>query len=119
MGYIATKQLTDHVWLMDDNGDSSGYVIVGKEKALVIDTMNGSEDVKAVAESITSLPLTLINTHVHPDHSGGNHFFEEGYMHPADMPFVEMFTAPEVQTTLTLNYNFYVVKTSSEKGPNV
>lgn len=29
---------------------------------------------------------------------------------------VEMFTAPEVQTTLTLNYNFYVVKTSSEKG---
>ena len=95
MGYIATKQLTDHVWLMDDNGDSSGYVIVGKEKALVIDTMNGSEDVKAVAESITSLPLTLINTHVHPDHIGGNHFFEEGYMHPADMPFVEMFTAPE------------------------
>lgn len=95
MGGIVTKQLTEHVWLMDDNGDSSGYVVVGEKNALVIDTMNGSENVKAVAESITALPLTLVNTHVHPDHIGGNHFFEDCYMNPGDYPFVEMFTAPE------------------------
>lgn len=94
MGGIVTKQLTEHVWLMDDKG-SSGFVVVGEKKALVIDTMNGSEDVKAVAESITSLPLLLVNTHVHPDHIGGNHYFEEAFMSPADMPFVDMFTAPE------------------------
>ena len=92
---IVTKQLADHVWLMDDNGNSSGYVVVGEASALVIDTMYGSENVKAVAESITALPLILVNTHVHPDHIGGNHFFAEGYMHPDDMPFVDMFTARE------------------------
>lgn len=95
MSGIVIKQLTDHVWLMDDKGDSSGYVVVGEKKALVIDTMNGSEDVKKVAESITSLPLLLVNTHIHPDHIGGNHYFKEGFMSPEDMPFVDLFTAPE------------------------
>ena len=90
---IIVSKLTDHVWLMDDQG-SSGYVVVGNKKALVIDTMNGSEDVQEVVRTITDLPLILVNTHVHPDHIGGNHFFKEAYMHPADMPFVEMFTEP-------------------------
>ena len=94
MGSIVVSKLTEHVWLMDDQ-NSSGYVVVGDAKALVIDTMNGSEDVYAVARSITDLPLILVNTHVHPDHIGGNHFFSEGYMHPADMPFVDMFTKPD------------------------
>ena len=37
---IQTKKLTEHVWLMDDQG-SSGYVVLGEKKALVVDTMNG------------------------------------------------------------------------------
>lgn len=94
MSTVIVSKLTDSVWLMDDRG-SSGYVVVGNKKALVIDTMNGSEDIYAVARSITDLPLILVNTHVHPDHIGGNHFFKEAYMHPADMPFVDMFTAPD------------------------
>ena len=69
MGSIVVSKLTEHVWLMDDQ-NSSGYVVVGDAKALVIDTMNGSEDVYAVARSITDLPLILVNTHVHPDHIG-------------------------------------------------
>lgn len=91
---IQTKKLTEHVWLMDDQG-SSGYVILGEKKALVVDTMNGSENVKEIVRTITGLPVMVINTHVHPDHIGGNHFFDEVYMSPYDMPYVEMFTAPE------------------------
>lgn len=94
MQSIITKQLTDHVWLIDDDG-SSGYVVIGEEKALVIDTINGSENVKAVVRSITSLPLIVVNTHVHPGHIGGNHFFEEIYMNERDMPYVDMFTEPQ------------------------
>ena len=91
---IQTKKLTEHVWLMDDQG-SSGYVVLGEKKALVVDTMNGSENVKEIVRTITGLPVMVINTHVHPDHIGGNHFFDEVYMSPYDMPYVEMFTAPE------------------------
>jgi len=89
---VKTTQLTKRVWLMDDNGESSGYVILGSEKALVIDTMNGHEDIKKVVETITDLPLILVNTHVHPDHIGGNRYFEEAYINQRDWPFVEKFT---------------------------
>lgn len=94
---ISKRKLTEHVWLLDDNGESTGYVVTGTKKAMVIDTMNGSEDVRKLAESITDLPLIVVNTHSHPDHIGGNHFFDEVYMHAADVPFADMFTRPEVK----------------------
>lgn len=92
---VRTEKLTEHVWLMDDNGQSSGYVVVGTVKALVIDTMNGNEDIQAVVRTITDLPLLVVNTHCHPDHIGGNCFFEEVYMHPKDIPCIDFFTSQE------------------------
>jgi hydroxyacylglutathione hydrolase len=61
------------------------YLIVGREKALLVDTGYPNniapEDVKA----ITPLPLLVVNTHVHPDHSGSNDAFEKIYVHEADL----------------------------------
>lgn len=85
MKRIQVKQLNPHVYLMDDAGESTGYLVIGEEKALVIDTMNGHEDVKAAVREITDLPITVINTHGHCDHIFGNIFFEEAYLHPADL----------------------------------
>ena len=85
MSKISIKQLNPHVYLMDDNGEATGYVVVGEKKALVIDTMNGSEDVKAVVRTVTDLPLMVVNTHGHCDHIHGNIYFEEAYLHPADL----------------------------------
>ena len=89
MERIKVKQLNPHVYLMDDAGESTGYVVVGDKKALVIDTMNGHEDVKAVVREITDLPITVVNTHGHCDHIFGNIFFEEAYLHPADLSLAE------------------------------
>lgn len=97
MGTIRTEKLTDHIWLLDDQGESTGFVVIGKEKAMVIDTMNGSEDVQALVRTITDLPLILVNTHGHPDHIGGNHFFTRAYIHEKDLPLVDFFTKPEVK----------------------
>lgn len=77
-------QINDHIWLMNDADEATGYIVVGNEKALVIDTMNGYEDVKAIAETITGLPLIVVNTHGHPDHIFGNIYFEQVYLHPDD-----------------------------------
>lgn len=82
---ISIRQLNPHVFLMDDSGEATGYVVVGEKKALVIDTMNGSEDVKAVVRKVTDLPLMVVNTHGHCDHIHGNIYFEEAYLHPADL----------------------------------
>ena len=82
---IKVSSINDHIWLLNDNNEATGYVIAGSERALIIDTMNGYEDVAAIAKSITVLPLTVVNTHGHPDHIYGNIFFEEAYINPRDM----------------------------------
>ena len=81
---IKVKQLNDHIYLMDDDGDATGYLVVGQNRALVIDTMNGYDNVYEVVRSLTDLPLMVVNTHGHCDHIFGNVYFEEAYMNPAD-----------------------------------
>lgn len=56
------------------------YLVLGREKALLIDTGFGVSDLKAYVETLTSLPLLVVNTHVHPDHSGGNAQFGTVYV---------------------------------------
>ena len=85
MNRIKVEQLNPHIFAMDDAGESMGYRVVGEQKALVIDTMNGYEDVQAVVKSVTALPLTVVNTHGHCDHIHGDIYFDEVFMHPADM----------------------------------
>jgi len=82
---IKVKQLDDCIWLMDDDGKATGYLVCGREKAVVIDTMNGIADVHAVVRRITDLPLTVVNTHGHCDHIFGNIYFDcDCFLHPAD-----------------------------------
>ena len=81
---VKLHQINDHIWLMNDADEATGYIVIGKEKALVIDTMNGYEDVKAIAETVTEFPLLVVNTHGHPDHIFGNIYFDQVYLHPAD-----------------------------------
>ena len=53
------------------------YLIVGEEKAMLQDTGYGNADLKGYVESLTDKPLIVVNSHVHPDHSGGNSQFGE------------------------------------------
>jgi hydroxyacylglutathione hydrolase len=83
---IKVKKMDDCVWLMDDNGEATGYLVCGEKKAVVIDTMNGIADVHAVVREITSLPLTVINTHGHCDHIFGNIYFDcDCFLHSGDL----------------------------------
>lgn len=82
---IKVKNINDCVWLMDDSGEATGYLVCGEKKAVVIDTMNGIADVHAVVREITGLPLTVVNTHGHCDHIFGNIYFDcDCYLHPDD-----------------------------------
>lgn len=72
------------VTCIDDAGDSVCYVVCGTERAAVIDTVNGMENLYNIVREITDLPLIVINTHGHCDHVWGNTFFKEAYIHPAD-----------------------------------
>ena len=78
-------KLSDRIYLFDDNHEATGYLVVGDEKALVIDTMNGLSNVLQLVRAITDLPVMVVNTHGHCDHIFGNIYFEEAYVHKNDL----------------------------------
>jgi glyoxylase-like metal-dependent hydrolase (beta-lactamase superfamily II) len=53
------------------------YLIVGSRKALLFDTGMGIASIRAVARELTRLPITVLNSHTHYDHVGGNREFSD------------------------------------------
>ena len=84
-------QIRPNVHLIDDAGDSTCYLITGSECALLVDSVNGYEDLKAITKTLTDLPVIVVNTHGHGDHIYGNVYFEEAWLHPADFALYDQF----------------------------
>lgn len=59
--------------------EAISYLLVGTEKAMLVDTLQGISDLKSVVAQLTNLPVIVINTHSHFDHVSGNHQFETIY----------------------------------------
>lgn len=98
---VTLTPINEAITLLDDNGESTCYVVRGTERALVIDTANGYADIRAHARELTDLPLTVVNTHGHIDHVLGNVYFDEAYLHPADRALHDAaFAYPEVKAAM-------------------
>ena len=57
--------------------DTHCYLLCGTEKAVFIDTGLGVGNIREIVDSLTSLPVTVMTTHVHWDHIGGHRYFEK------------------------------------------
>ena len=79
-----------------EDGGVRFFLLEGTEKALLVDTGMNTPDAKAIAESLTELPLSLINTHADRDHISGNLSFDTFYMSPAE---IENYASGIQQTT--------------------
>ncbi|TFF33442.1 MBL fold metallo-hydrolase [Mucilaginibacter psychrotolerans] len=55
--------------------ETIGYLILGKDKALLFDTGMGLDTISLLVKELTKLPVIVLNSHTHPDHIGGNHEF--------------------------------------------
>lgn len=71
------------------------YLILGQEKALLIDSGMGIGSLRGEVEKVTRLPILLINTHGHPDHAGGNAEFAPALMCPAEFDVYEQMATLE------------------------
>lgn len=96
-------QINDAISLIDDGGGSTYYVVCGTEKALIIDTGNGYDDVLKIARKITDLPIEVVNTHGHVDHVYGNRFCKEVWIHPDDMEQCKSVLGSSNRKKLTLS----------------
>jgi len=56
------------------------FLVLGSEKAMLVDTGMAFKNIKPLVESLTELPVFVVNTHSHFDHIGSNWAFEEGYI---------------------------------------
>lgn len=50
------------------------YLVIGSERACLIDTGLGVENIRKVVESLTDLPILVTTTHVHWDHIGSHRY---------------------------------------------
>lgn len=52
-------------------------LLIGKQKAILIDTGCGIGNLRKAVEKVTEKPIVVINTHTHLDHLGSNRQFDE------------------------------------------
>jgi len=64
--------------------ETISYLILGRERTLLFDTGMGIGDLKALTSKLSSLPVTVLNSHTHDDHVGDNWQFDTVYGMDAD-----------------------------------
>lgn len=82
-GYKIQK-ITDAVYAIDEFGTDIMYLVLGREKAMLVDTGAGIGKLKKVVEIFTKNPVFVVNTHGHIDHAMGNYEFSEAFMNEKD-----------------------------------
>ena len=90
--WFRVRAVDPGVWLIEEPFHAEqvkSYLIAGNDRAILLDTGMGVADIRVVAESLTTLPLSVVNSHAHWDHIGGNHLFAEIAIHPAEAADLE------------------------------
>ena len=88
---LTIKEVRPGIFLMDEAHEATGYLVVGGERACMIDTMNGYCDLGQAVRSLTDKPVTVVNTHGHPDHIFGNMYFDEAFLAHEDAELARQF----------------------------
>ena len=77
-------QFKKDTWEIDEFDCASIFLLVGTEKAMVIDCGMGIGDLRGAIEMITDKPLVVVISHGHVDHTANGRQFDELWIHPAD-----------------------------------
>lgn len=78
------EKIAKNTYKIDESGVANCYLLIGDEKALLIDTGCGAGNLKEAVEKLTHKPLVVAVTHRHPDHAGGAWQFGAYYVHEND-----------------------------------
>ena len=90
MSYFSTFKLRENIYQFKDRMGVLATLIIGEEKALLVDTCYGIANLKEHVETITDKPLIVVASHGHMDHTGGNYHFKEVFITKADKNLCEL-----------------------------
>lgn len=91
---FTAQRLPNGVTEITDLSGVHCFLVEGRDKALLIDTMTGLRGLPAFVATLTDLPVEVALTHGHMDHAGGVFEFGRCYIHPADIPMLDGRTLP-------------------------
>ncbi len=90
-----TDEVLPGVYMIRDFDDTKMYLLIGSERALLVDAGLGTGDLRGLVEGlIGNLPLDVVITHAHPDHIAALGQFEDRYdvyMNHRDLPMARRF----------------------------
>lgn len=78
----------DATAIIPGHATSNAYMIVGRERALLIDSMGDIPGYRAFAEALAGVPVMLALSHGHGDHTVRLKEFDEFWMHRDDEPLL-------------------------------
>lgn len=69
-------EIRSNVWQIAEDDGVYCTLIKGSNMAVLIDTGYGNRNLNKFIEKNVATPYMVINSHGHPDHIGGNHWFD-------------------------------------------
>lgn len=82
--WFTVKQIAQNTYAISEYGHWEkvhSFLLVGDTTTLLIDTGLGIDNLKRITDQLTTLPITVVTTHVHWDHIGSHSQYEEIYVH--------------------------------------
>lgn len=116
LDWFTIKEVANKIWAINDNNRDTIYLIEGNNKALLIDTGWGIADLEKLVSSITPLPVVVVFTHAHPDHTFGGFQFSDIYISNEDIPLLHSWFNKERRNFAIENIlsNLHVAENSKE-----
>jgi glyoxylase-like metal-dependent hydrolase (beta-lactamase superfamily II) len=86
--WFYSREVVPGVWLLAEPQHVYTWLVEGNDRSVLLDTGMGFLPIRPLAESLTRRPLTVVNTHYHFDHIGGNYEFDEIAIHELGAPLI-------------------------------
>lgn len=77
-------EIARDTYVINEAGMAAMFLVIGKKRALLIDTGVGLIDLPKLVNRLTPLPYDVVLTHGHLDHIGAASQFDTVYIHPLD-----------------------------------
>ena len=88
--YFHHEQIDKDIIRIIGIGNELCYLIIGRNKAALVDTGAGIGNIREYVESFTNLPIIVILTHAHIDHSAGSFYFHQVYLTSEDAKLLDI-----------------------------
>lgn len=79
--YFTSHEIMKNVIQITDIFGFCATLVIGTKKALLFDTMCGIGNLKSYVKSMVKVPVVVVLSHGHFDHTGGANLFSEAFIH--------------------------------------